>query len=33
MIETSLAPENGGHAGSSGGDLARWMIEDATLIR
>lgn len=33
MIESSLAPENPGHAGISCGELVRWMIEDAWLIR
>ncbi len=33
MTETSLVPELAAHAGTTFGELVRWMVEDATLNR
>jgi D-alanine-D-alanine ligase len=33
MTETSLVPELAAHAGISFEELARWMVEDASLNR
>lgn len=33
MTETSLVPELASHAGTTFGELVRWMVEDATLNR